>query len=291
MRVLIEEDFPCWYELSWQEKKPAIILRIHEDFIKDFKPTSESSVLVRHFMEEFKFTDFAGNLNSDFGFNKALKFVKEKNDFSEFLIELPVVRKKASKTCSLCNGSGESSFLEENCLSCNGSGKQDTYNWQPTDEISASLSMLLSKLKLFERKTSASFPQLLTVQTVTQRSQNGGALGGTYGVSLCKWLRSLEVGIPLSEVVQAIKTAYSHMFAGLRGSDENNLKAYLNTEAGSLIINCPGNSCGLHPSDWCIEEGQGYHFSSHNVDTSMQQLTLLSGLAALHDKARKEINS
>ena len=59
---------------------------------------------------------------------------------------------------------------------------------------------------------------------------------------------------------------------------------------GWLSIGCSGDRTGLHPSSFgSIGIGRGYQFSCHNVDTSMQQLTLLVGLATLCDKVRKEM--
>lgn len=55
------------------------------------------------------------------------------------------------------------------------------------------------------------------------------------------------------------------------------------------MLNCPGNACGIHPVIHWEEGENGYKFSCHNVDTPMQQLTLLAGLATLHDKARQEM--
>ena len=48
-------------------------------------------------------------------------------------------------------------------------------------------------------------------------------------------------------------------------------------------------ACGLNPSHDHMDIGQGYEFSCHNTDTPAQQLTLLAGLAALHDLVRKDM--
>jgi hypothetical protein len=66
----------------------------------------------------------------------------------------------------------------------------------------------------------------------------------------------------------------------------------LRLESGGLCIDCPGDACGIHPdtyAEYDIKEGRGYKFTCHNVDTPMQQITLIAGLAALHDCTRKEI--
>jgi hypothetical protein len=52
-----------------------------------------------------------------------------------------------------------------------------------------------------------------------------------------------------------------------------------------LFLDAPGNACGILPYHDVIssqeDEVCGYEFTSHNTDSSSQQLTLLAGLAAL----------
>lgn len=60
--------------------------------------------------------------------------------------------------------------------------------------------------------------------------------------------------------------------------------------SGVLFLNCPGNACGLgRPADGELYPGRGYELRSHNVDFLFQQLTLLMGLAAIHDLARADL--
>lgn len=90
-------------------------------------------------------------------------------------------------------------------------------------------------------------------------------------------------------MIQAMKTAYKRMF-GPDHIDEYSFHAYVAYKGGWLNVGCPGNACGLNPtSQGVTEKGKGYEFACHNVDTPAQQITLLAGLAALHDKARKEM--
>ena len=76
---------------------------------------------------------------------------------------------------------------------------------------------------------------------------------------------------------------------------QHDFRAGVFSEFGWLNTDCPGNACGLNPSldaEYDMKKPcHGYKFSCHNVDTAAQQLTLLAGVAALHDKARQEIKS
>jgi len=147
-----------------------------------------------------------------------------------------------------------------------------------------------------EIETSAPFPQLLTVETITHNDMHGGSLGGMYSVPLTSWLASKVTDLPerhvyvIPEMEKAMKTAYYHMLS--RGPlDDHSFSAHIAYRGGWLNVSCPGNACGLHPShSRSPDEGRGYEFSCHNVDSPAQQFTLLAGLAALHNRVRKELS-
>jgi hypothetical protein len=135
----------------------------------------------------------------------------------------------------------------------------------------------------------------MEVRTITSRDICGGSLGGQYSVPLCNWLGILRTESlkrdkrpVIIEIVEAMQLTYQTIF------DSNQYKEYdfrasIDHDDGWINISCPGDACDINPSNGRVEKGLGYEFSSHNVDTPAQQLTLLVGLAALHDKARREI--
>ena len=120
---------------------------------------------------------------------------------------------------------------------------------------------------------------------------HGGSLGGEYSIPFVKWLATLFGTNSIPEMVKAMKIAYNRML-GLHKFDQFHFLASVDYESGWLNVSCPGNACGLNPihgAGYDMKRGLGYEFDCHNVDTPMQQITLLAGLAALHDRARKEI--
>ncbi|MBU3926062.1 hypothetical protein KJ763_02750 [Patescibacteria group bacterium] len=288
MRIIIREDVPCWYELSFAEKIPAIILKVHEDFVKEKGAIPENAPIIEEFKEGFRFKKFSGDFGRDFGFEGIFKFRGIKDGFYEFVIEIPKVKKDSGKKCGYCEGSGEDKFLGRKCLFCNGKGKEYVYDWQNAYSVSASFTVFSMLSYFYEGNTSCLKPQLLLVQTITHKDMHGGSLAGMYSVPLVKWLGSFGKHAIMIEMQKAMKRTYFHMF----GKDkylEHDFRAYVADNNGWLNVSCPGNACGLHPQSGYIEKDNGYEFSCHNVDTPMQQITLLAGLAALHDKARKEI--
>jgi len=298
-RWIIREDIPCWYELAWDEKKPAIILRAHRDFIETAPIIAPEAHLIKWLMEKFKFQEFIGDLKKNFGFDGSILRNPEvtKNGFLEYLVPLPKIKVETGNRCKDCKGSGKDSFAQSygdddrRCLYCDGSGKERVCNWQMAHAVSASLNVFFSISRYPKKETSASFPQLMLLDTTTDTDMHGGSLWGEFSVPLTKWLASLYQGgnTPIPEISQATKIAYGHMFNGLRSFDVYDFRAYVGNDKGGLVFDCPGDACGIHPAGWHIDEG-GYKFSCHNVDSSAQQITLLAGLAALHDRARKEMN-
>jgi len=62
MKRITRDIMPCWYELSWKEKEPAILLRVHRDFIANIKTVPSSNPFANRFLAEFKFKKFTAVL-------------------------------------------------------------------------------------------------------------------------------------------------------------------------------------------------------------------------------------
>lgn len=293
---IIRENIPCWYELSWREKEPAIILRAHRDFVSTFPVLLEDNPLVVHYTDKFKFKGFSGDLTKDFGFTEGVfRNQGENNGFVEYLVLIPEIKTKTNEPCKECKGTGKDLFSKEfsredrDCAHCNGDGKEVLNNWKPINAVSATFTHFFRFAHLSEKETSASLPQLMTMITETHSGKHGAPISGEISIPLRNCLALLEDNVSLPEVTKATKAAYTRMFGGLHHLNEHYFRAHSRGNGG-FIIDCPGNACDLHPSEWNRPEGKGYQFGCHNVDNTAQQITLLAGLAALHDKARREIS-
>lgn len=68
-KLITYENAHCWYELSWQEKPPAIVLRIHNDFIENKKKINlEKAPIVENLIKELNLPEFKGDFAKDIGF-------------------------------------------------------------------------------------------------------------------------------------------------------------------------------------------------------------------------------
>ncbi len=284
IKIILHENIPCWYELSYQEIPPSLILRIHKEFIASKNVSFKDAQIVKHFKKEFNPPDFQEDFSKDIGFGGVFKYKGEKDNFIEYQIGIPQVKKLTGKKCKECGGTGYREEVDMDCLYCD-NGKEWTMDWSEVNKISATFTVLTSWLMYPEIDTTCPYPQLMTLQTTTQNGMHGGSLNGDCSIPFRTYLESLGE-IQLSEVVEATKSAYKKMMMW-REFHEYDFNAYLSK--GRFVINCPGDACGLHPSDWYSFKNEGFEFSCHNVDSAVQQLTLIVGLAKLCDMARDKI--
>ena len=262
-------DSPCWLELSWQGMEPAIILRVHEDFIKSIDFNLQDSMRVKSLKEDLKLPDFNGNFDEDFGFNKVFKRIGKKDGFVEFLIGIPQVKIFTDEKCHVCNGLGQDKRINSTCFHCNGEGKESILKWDMVYNISATFSVLSPLMTFYRKGSSASFSQLLTFCTITKKSSQGGALSGSVSNSLKEWFLDFEVDDEIMEIVNVMKAAYGVMF-GIGSCDDSQFRVTAR-EGGRFVAECQGfGCCSLSPYDWYSEEGRGYRFSSNNADTPGQ---------------------
>jgi len=315
------ENMPCIYEFSFDAKSPAIVVRVHKEFMACW-PKLEEAPMVACFMQKFGFSGFkTGNNGSDFGFDSAFKRITDDHEFAIFRVEISAVKKVEQKICPLCSGDKKSLFgkcgrcggkglIDElcpeclgarkdeegcDCLYCFGEGKKTYIDRKPLFAISASFNMFFTLASLQAEKdkaTSCRFPQLILINTITEQNQHGGSLDGTYSAPLTQWLSSFQPNTEILKTTEAMIQVWEKMFGKVDEYDRHNFYAKVAYKNGWLNVSCHGDRCGLHPADsWGPKFGEGYRFSCHNVDTPAQQITLLAGLAALCDRAKKEIKN
>ncbi len=266
MRSITEEDLPAWYELGWDAAACALVLHVHEDFVKEKIQEIgdlKKAPIVEDLMSRFAFSGCNFDWETGFGFNNASIRREDVNGFRTFSFALPVI-KASNRVASI------PSLL-------------------PAEAISASLMVFSLLSRYYESRTSASRSQLLVFQSIAStQTCYGHAMDGEYSRKLVAWIRNLP-DESLEDITGVMRQAYDRMLPVYKKIFQWEYRVF-HDDSGRLILDCPGNACGIGPDEMSYEdhEEEGYGWNCHNLDTVIQQLTLLAGLAALHDRARKE---
>lgn len=286
MKTLKDGNVPCWYELSFKGvgDRLGLLLRVHGGFVARHLEIPVDVPGVVNFMRGFDFKKFSGRFGADLGFEDSLKFLGTRDEFFEYEIPTPLVKKLAEEPCDQCDGKGYDEELGQDCFRCE-AGKVFKIDYKEALAVSASLTLLFGFLSLFERTTTAQIPQLMFVDTVTVREPHGASLGGEFCPALMEYLRSrLSDDIP--EMVSAMRTVCGRMEGTIPRYYQRDFAAYTQGSDGWLIVRCPGDAAGLSHSGGRVTGRPRYEFFSNNVDNFVQQFELLAALAALHDLAR-----
>lgn len=319
--LLEYESIPCWHEISFDSETLAMTVSVHGDFLRHLPLLAVDFPIVGFAMKECGLKEFHGDFQGPrFGFNGAPENIGERDGFVRQSVKIPVLerfhveicrqcqghgrdlfdpcdvcgqtgRARRMLMCSSCEGAKEDDFGDE-CRYCQGKGKRpDSWmDWDSFFAISATFSLffeLMARGQDRDKITSCSAPQLILITTGTQRGMHGCPISGTYGIELVNWLIGQQGEIP--EVTDAMRRTWEKAYGSFDAMDQMHTRAEVRTN-GWLGIGCPGDRAGLHPNfNGHITQGRGFEFSDHNVDTPLQQLTLLAGLGALCNKARQEM--
>lgn len=291
--IFTRQNVRCWYEISYDDEKKAIILRIHEDFISTYRRPERMLDL---FKKIYGVDDFFDDFNGNIGYEGIIKFLRKEERFSVFSCALPVMKKLTDEICPKCNGSKMLPDTEIECLECSRTGKKFQYFPKEVSTTIVSLTMLFKLLgyfSLFEKYLpcdASQLAQLLEIKMEARGEDVSAAIGAELSPSMVNWLWNLDNG-PLTFVYETMIAANKYMNGGF-DRDSLSESDFKRTKVinGRLSIHCPGNATYIN-TDSRPTKDKGYVMGCHNVDHIYQQLLLLVSLAVLHDRARAEIKS
>ncbi len=161
-------------------------------------------------------------------------------------------------------------------------------NWETAYATSATLNLLFSYLETLDdiEIPDNGFYQLVHAQLLTAEGMHGGSLFVTLAKTLMPWLASQPNESGSRNIGNVMKLAYEHMVGHNNIFDQSDFRVWFR-QPKWVNLSVPGNACGLDPTDYYDRQGEGYRLSPHNVDSPVQQLTLLMGVAAICESARK----
>lgn len=151
--------------------------------------------------------------------------------------------------------------------------------------VSANLKLIFACLSFSQADSESSQKQLFHVNMDTQYGLNGASIHAAVGKDLVPWLSSRPDNFYDHEIEEVMQRVYEHMTG--RKTEAAYFQSWFR-QPKLVNFKCPGNACGLNPNSSTDERlNVGYWLSPNNVDNVDQQLTLLSGVIAMVNKARE----
>ncbi len=232
---------------------------------------------------------FCADLKFNLGYDQCLlnRGIDEDSEFFTLEANIPKARKMKDSPCPECKGFK----TEGECSACMETGKETYFDWKMTGAILASLSLFLELLIV---------PPEGLVSRKSQLMQINMTPGKPYGFnanisgSLRDFLRySTEINCQsrprVLEMLNAMKDAWRASI-DLNHNEEQDF--YMEIEKGVFWLKCQGDARDLTPDsegDRNPKQNNGYHLTEHNLWWHPQRLAFLAAFAALHDKARGEM--
>lgn len=166
----------------------------------------------------------------------------------------------------------------------------DNRDLQRLSSYSATIGALTSALYLASRPSPWTDRRQLVAITgvlISQRMGHGGAVGARLSNAAVAWIKAQPPTAHHPFIERAMASAYERITKQRFGVRDVARQFQANIDqSGRLILQVPGNACDLGPEHARDNYECGYELSPHNADTPIQQITFLTGLAALNTFAR-----
>ncbi|MEI8360710.1 MAG: hypothetical protein WCG01_01075 [bacterium] len=268
MKNLIFNDLPQTHEIIIDENVPAFYFCLEpglNDYVVKF--LNDPSVDIESFQLGYGLCDFVRPNDSSWGYGSALKLKKSLDgvDKSWIIWECKIPLTPTSERL---------------------------------DEISATINHLTTAISLFETgETESDINQFLIIDYVTVKSHdylNNGSFVFTYSGEVLDFAKSIwNNHFSNNSSYMAIINTMVKVYVQLTSSREARLSKadfYVGQYHGELCwptFRVPGNCACISPDHFTGLEDRGARYAPHNVDTKIQQLSLLAGVVKLANLARE----
>jgi len=256
---IIDKTIPAWYELDGDERYLQITVPCSvAEFVK--KIIKLPNQLIDLMTKKLSLPKFVPPIYDDWGFGNVVTGEQKDNSVT-WKIRYPV-------------GSGKNFITDQ-------TSRTQFFS------ISASLQILFHALNCNTTRTNSVFPQFLALETsINLESMNDFGVRTVLSPHISRWLSKQPNNSNNQEIASSMKKAYSTMCECHSPLDRFEA---LVRHPGRIDLTCPGDRCGLNPDDWCEANcSQGYYLLGHNLDTPVQQLTLIAGLVKLYQLTKRD---
>lgn len=251
---------PRWYGLGITDSM-ALTIEVHEaalSFLRALK-LLKSSIAVRALSDN-------SNLSfvwspTQFGFNGCCSIRDSRPGWQIFECPLPVIRP----------------------------GEYDDI-FSDTMPVRLTLAMLVKAFLWFEGCTGVDVPQLMIIDGMNvERSLHGGSISVSLGQTTIKWLAKQPENSSLEKVKETMLAVDRYMRPDRMFPQDPRQFDVWCRQPKWINFTIPGNACGLDPENYHnLSLNAGYALHAHNVDSGLQQLTLLAGVAKLYELVQED---
>jgi len=275
----IRSDLQRWHGISFsgEGEIPEIRVLIWHECLDDVAKLLTMHRGIQDLKEVWKFGSFEPNFQKGFGFDGAFREAFEEKGYT--VLSAPLSNKVLHTAVSV-------TFLLE---------------------ILSNLPYTFSSV-LNEGASADDFPkdphrnQLMQLVGFLRRDMTMAAapLGGAALPIFVDWVQKKiqEQHTHLPEVEEAMWLAWNAMSAkefkvekGKGPHPHFHFRARLGEENGAFFLETLGNACDVSTTDWWHRrEGEGHDLDCHNLDSPIQQMSLLAGLAKMHDLASADLD-
>jgi len=263
------EDVPRWYGLSYRPPSkttpPAVIFLLRRGIREIVADGMQKVLLSEPSAQEYGTLFFERDITKGFGFDCTMRCEDEEGGYLKLVMPLEQRR-------------GLSLYAESYSLLFR------ALNYAPAarhDSDTARVQLL----------------QLESSYSKESHGFHGAPMGGKSAPALRHWMERRHPKRPrLRKVEEAMRDVYAHLsdFLQEEGISKRSLEGMFTAsigEKGGFGLNTLGNACDVSTMDWWnTEDGCGHRLGCHNLDTPIQQISLLAGFAALHDMAAKALD-
>lgn len=293
MKFLMQEDIPRWYHFFWNSEKQGLFIRVHRFFFANCQHKN----LEPYFSKIGDYLDYLPLFDSyeprvgesRFGVNDSIILVAEDENWLTYQVKIPCILGNSKMACQHCDGTGrryiDDPECEEPCLSCHGSKTKEVHNYKEVKEVCFSLAIFLNALEFpIDQDVVTPEKQVFIVTSNCIRGSHGHSVGGYASPEFMRFLESFsksdDESVKLESVEDVMKAVYTRLFGKLADYHRFGFRCY--TRGGQVVLSCPGDACEIHTEhNRRVGSDYGEGITCHNLDSGVQQLTLLSGLGML----------
>ncbi len=264
--LTLEEEIPAVYEIGVLEEGRALKVAIHQDLADHLRVKTQvvprdhklSQLLADPSLGMPQFTGFSDR-DKPWGFGEV--FIPEQ---------------------------GAEDWITWRCILPTRAGFLADMPFEDLFALSGSLGVLSNIVRFSELRSTSTAPQLFQMDLVT--SATSGAIEVELARPMVDWIVKESQTSDHRLALGPMKTAYQYM-SGYEADPQSLRLSFPLRDRINLIV--PGNAASIssevvysYPTMTTTERETRHILKSNNVDRPHQQLTLVMGLATMHDQVR-----